>query len=566
MAFMYRHSTFIAPARYALLLTVILFSLGVSAQEAPPNQPEAITLASSFNYQGYIERNGVPVTATCDFEFRLYDDLAAGAQIGSPLAKNAVPVSGGIFNVQLNFGAAAFAGEDRYLAVAVRCPSGITSYDALTPRQPITPVPYAIALYGLRTDQNSTSPNIIGGFNANTVTAGVVGATISGGGFGGEPNSIISSYGTVSGGSDNQAGNISSISGDYTTVSGGQSNTAAYVWDTVGGGFGNLLAGGSATISGGYGNSASASYATIGGGGRTVWFDASTGNIVTDTFGTVGGGGNNQAGDNAGFDFDSSFATVAGGNSNLASGDSATVGGGNSNTASGDSATVSGGINGTASGDYATVPGGASNTASGDYSFAAGNGAVADDQGAFVWGDSTLNFVNSYGINTFSVRASGGVRFYTNAALTAGVQLTAGSGSWASISDRNAKENLADVDTRAVLDALVSIPVSTWNYISQDDAIRHIGVMAQDFYAAFNVGEDDRHITTIDADGVAFAAIQGLNAKLEDEVETLRAENAELEARLVALEGLASNGQSASLLPFAVIVGFGLLGVALRSR
>jgi dTDP-4-amino-4,6-dideoxygalactose transaminase len=44
-----------------------------------------------------------------------------------------------------------------------------------------------------------------------------------------------------------------------------------------------------------------------------------------------------------------------------------------------------------------------------------------------------------------------------------------------------------------------------------------MGVMAQDFYAAFGIGEDERHITTIDADGVAFAAIQGLNEKLETE-------------------------------------------------
>ncbi|MBK8740834.1 MAG: tail fiber domain-containing protein [Betaproteobacteria bacterium] len=75
---------------------------------------------------------------------------------------------------------------------------------------------------------------------------------------------------------------------------------------------------------------------------------------------------------------------------------------------------------------------------------------------------------------------------------------------------RRRKANLAPVDARAVMEKLARIPISTWNYKTQDAAIRHIGPMAQDFAAAFGVGEDERHITTIDADGVALAALQGL--------------------------------------------------------
>jgi hypothetical protein len=313
------------------------------------------------------------------------------------------------------------------------------------------------------------------------------------------------------------------------------SNTASGDGAAIGGGFSNSVSGSWATVGGGFGNIVSADYGTIGGGGRTNNANQSTGNRVTDNYGTVSGGGNNQAGDAAGTITDRPYATVSGGVSN------------------------------TASGSYATVPGGANNTASGNYSFAAGNGAVADDDGAFVWGDSTPAFLNSPAANSFTIRAAGGIYFYSNGALTAGVTLPAGGGAWAAVSDQALKENLAAVDARAVLDTLVALPISTWNYISQDDAIRHIGVMAQDFYAAFGVGEDERHITTIDADGVAFAAIQGLNAKLESEVETLRAHNAQLEARLAALEGLAG-AQHAVPLPFVVIAGLGLLGVALRRR
>jgi phage shock protein A len=63
--------------------------------------------------------------------------------------------------------------------------------------------------------------------------------------------------------------------------------------------------------------------------------------------------------------------------------------------------------------------------------------------------------------------------------------------------------------------------------------------MAQDFKAAFNLGNDDKRITSIDADGVALAAIQGLNQKLnerESELAELRNENADLESRLAELE------------------------------
>ena len=62
--------------------------------------------------------------------------------------------------------------------------------------------------------------------------------------------------------------------------------------------------------------------------------------------------------------------------------------------------------------------------------------------------------------------------------------------------------------------------------------------MAQDFHAAFGLGTDERHIATVDADGVALAAIQGLNEKLEAEVKAKDARISELEKRLAAIESL----------------------------
>ena len=87
------------------------------------------------------------------------------------------------------------------------------------------------------------------------------------------------------------------------------------------------------------------------------------------------------------------------------------------------------------------------------------------------------------------------------------------------------------------------MPIETWNYKAQEDTIRHIGPMAEDFWAAFSVGDFVGRITSTDADGVALAAIQGLNQKLvqqladkQDEIDRLQAENDKQDARFAALE------------------------------
>jgi hypothetical protein len=80
-----------------------------------------------------------------------------------------------------------------------------------------------------------------------------------------------------------------------------------------------------------------------------------------------------------------------------------------------------------------------------------------------------------------------------------------------------------------MLEKVASLPLAKWAYTNAP-GIRHIGPVAQDFHAAFGVGADDKHIATVDADGVALAAIQGLNHKLEEELQTRDAEIRELRA------------------------------------
>ncbi|MEM7456010.1 MAG: tail fiber domain-containing protein [Planctomycetota bacterium] len=91
-------------------------------------------------------------------------------------------------------------------------------------------------------------------------------------------------------------------------------------------------------------------------------------------------------------------------------------------------------------------------------------------------------------------------------------------------SDRNQKEQFEDIDTARILESVVELPITSWSY-KDDDSVRHIGPMSQDFHDAFQLGEDDRVISAIDADGIALAAIQELaarNADLESEVDELR--------------------------------------------
>ncbi len=293
--------------------------------------------------------------------------------------------------------------------------------------------------------------------------------------------------------------------------------------------------------------------ATIGGGGTNT---IGTPNVINGNYATIGGGDTNTAGGNG--------SVIAGGGENVSGSLYSTVGGGNQNSAIGQFSVVSGGFQNLAGvGEWSTVPGGRANTASGNYSYAAGRRAKAVNDGSFVWGDSTDADINSTTANQFIVRASGGYIFYTDAGLTTGVTLANGAGAWGTVSDRNVKDNFVTVDPRIVLEDVLSMPITSWNYIAQGDSIRHIGPMAQDFYAAFGVGEDEKHISTVDADGVALAAIQGLYQVVQDkdiQIASLQAENAtlktrldDLDQRLAALESLALPSQAGLSLPVMLL-------------
>jgi len=181
-----------------------------------------------------------------------------------------------------------------------------------------------------------------------------------------------------------------------------------------------------------------------------------------------------------------------------------------------------------------------------------------------VWADSTGAVISSTVADQFLVRASGGVTMYTNSGATSGAALYPGSGSWTNLSDRNAKANFAPVDGVSILNTLAGIPIETWNYNAQDAAIRHMGPMAQDFAAAFGLGENDTTINVVDADGVALAAIQGLYSVVQEKDAALTAQAdriSALEARLAAVEqGRAPAPENT--VPLVVVLVAGLLAGA----
>jgi hypothetical protein len=364
----------------------------------------------------------------------------------------------------------------------------------------------------------------------------------------------MGSYAFV-GGSGNLSANVAG--GNYSVVGGGSANEACDGWSVIAGGFENAIA---------QDNSSPVYDSFIGGGEHNVVtgkdFDsaivAGNGNMVSNTESAivagetnsvvardslVGAGETNAINQGGGYaaivsglqnTLSGEYGFIGAGLNNTVTGEGAYIAAGGYNTASGEGAVIDGGFNSTASGSFATIPGGYVNSAAGTYSFAAGARASAAQTGTFVWsdgsdGDTILTSARAY---QFLARASGGVTFWTNAASTVGAQLAPGSGTWASASDRNLKTDVARIDDAAVLDKVAALPIERWSYRSEH-GVQHVGPMAQDFYAAFGVGEDDKHITSIDEDGVALAAIKALHAQNADAhtaIKALRAQNARLAA------------------------------------
>jgi hypothetical protein len=416
----------------------------------------------------------------------------------------------------------------------------------------------------------ATSPNLIGGSTTNFVAVGVAAAVVSGGGLSGtnDPitdfscgtsscaNRVTDNGGSVGGGIGNQAGDATGTTTDtpYATVGGGVANKASGRASTVGGGNANTASGGFSTIGGGAGNMASSTFSTVGGGAA---------NTASSLYSTVAGGSGNTASGSYSFAAGNRAKTQTTGTSPVVH-DGAFVWADNnyfdfnSTAANEFSARATGGFRFVTAINVFGVPTrtfsiGADGAVTIPIDSTAANVRLVSTIGEF----ARVNML-SQGQSEWTIGAGGPgnrMNFYradagdamsiqpsdaTNLLLMSnGARLTAG-GAWTNSSDRNSKTEIVRADLQAVLRQLAALPIHTWRYKAEDEAVHHIGPMAQDFRAAFGFGNDDKSITTVDADGVALAAIQGLNQVVNEKEVEIKQQRVRIEMLEEALAAIQS--------------------------
>ena len=544
--------TRLTPKIATALLSLSTFTTFYVAQT-----PTCVAQGTAFTYQGKLAANATPANGFYDLRIILYTADVGGTQTG-PVLTNTTSVNSGLFTVPLDFGDV-FNGTNYWLDIAVRT-NGVGGFTPLAPRQPITPTPYA--MFAGKVTAGGLSP----GTYANPVTLNNAANSFAGN-FAGNGSGLSNLNATTLTGlaasnfwqlggntitSNQPLGSINwqpldFIIGGYRALrlefpDAGSVNTISPT--VIGGSWANHVVSDGGFCRGG----------VIGGGGNYTYP-----NVISNTtsFATISGGVGNVISNWV------NYATIGGGQFNRAFASEATVAGGAYNGALGFSSAVGGGGANTASGSWSTIPGGLENSAA-DYAFAAGHQAKASHTGAFVWASGNTQPYYSFDPSRFHIYASNGfsidystqrpgdgggnrwvsigIPFIGSNTLQAwnGAKLTDG-GVWQNASDANRKTDFSVVDVRAILDKVVALPVRSWRYTNEAPDIRHLGPTAQDFKVAFALGTDDESIGTVDEEGVALAAIQGLNQRLEDQVKQKDAEIAQLKRELGDLKQLVNS-------------------------
>jgi hypothetical protein len=481
--------------RSLLVLTfACLFAYQVAAQ------------STQFSYQGRLVENGSPAHGTYDFRFILHSaSSGANTQVGNLIEVTSVEVVNGIFTVALDFGNE-FPGADRWLEINVKKTVNVI-YTGLTPRQKLASVPYGVRAANVGV---TSGDSIIEAINNGATTLSLNGYVRV------KPAAPQSST-TATDGSDAML-NLSGVYSDGFQI---QPNFKVNHDGTIlGTGIGTPLS-----------STASDSFLPTGVGTRMFWYPRKAAFRA----------GHANTNPTTVFDTFLQAFLVSPGNQF----DEFNIG--HYSVAMGENVRASG-VNGTAFGRD-TQAAGAQSFAVGDANIASGMSSVAlgyhahtnARHGSFVFSDrSTQEEYLRAGVNnSANWRVVGGFRIFTSSNLTTGVTLQSGAtisnwgqsnavistsvgallttgGVWTNASSRELKTGFARVDGREVLRKVASLPIDTWSYRSEDRGIRHIGPVSQDFRRIFGFGDNNEAIGTVDADGVALAAIQGLNDELKD--------------------------------------------------
>jgi hypothetical protein len=345
---------------------------------------------------------------------------------------------------------------------------------------------------GQRIGPNSSFAGLFAGFgNVISSNARFAGVLVGGGGWIGAG----SDFAAVVSGENNRVG----PAGAYSAILSGAGNRieSGTSYSLIGSGQGNTITQAvlSAVVAGQLNRIESGAQGSFIGGGARNEIGPAAYNAV------LGGGRRNQ------IQFNAPFSAILGGDGNM--------------------------VRSNAS--WSAVLGGVGSIAGAQFTIAGGHNARAEHVGSIVLADGNYSEFASTRANEFSVRATGGVRLMSGERSDSGpvgVHLPPGAGAWSTLSDRGSKEDLRAVDSLEVLERLGALPITTWRYTTQDPSVRHMGPTAQDFKTAFGLGESEGYISTVDADGVALAAIQALNTVVREKDAEIRA----LKARLGAIE------------------------------
>jgi hypothetical protein len=207
-------------------------------------------------------------------------------------------------------------------------------------------------------------------------------------------------------------------------------------------------------------------------------------------------------------------------------------GGGGTGGSTGGSAGHATGAGGSGTGGHATGGSGGSLGGAGGHATGGAGGALAGAGGHATGGTGGVAGGGGNACIPVGQACSGSDRCCAPAVICAGTCMTG-------VSDRNLKRDFTPVNRDEILEALEGLPLSTWSYTTEESGARHIGPMAQDFMATFHVGSSDKLIYQVDADGVAFAAIQALSRR----VDRLTEENASLHRDVACLRSKLSRNR-----------------------
>ena len=471
------------------LIPVLIVALG----SLNPQLSTLFAQGTAFTYQGRLTSGASPANGSYDLKFGVFDAATNGTLVSTGYATNsATAVSGGLFTVTLDFGDV-FAGPGRWLEIAVRTNGG-GAFSTLSPRQQLTSIPYAIRATAANSASTATSATTAN--HADTADAATFAGNAS------SANTAIGANHATSADFAMEAGHANNADGATAAVTANFANNANFA-----NGAGHADSASTANFAQGAG---AANSVAAGGIIGTLQPSQLSGNVALRSSANTFNGTQIITNGSVG------IATTSPGRMLKLGGPA------NTEAMIRLNSTAANGVAGRAW--DVGVPKSDTSTDGKFFSFSVQDTAAALPALLIRWDSQYVGISNTNPIALLTVGSS------VSPAYCNGT-------SWVNGSDRNAKENFAPVDAAEVLARVVSLPVQSWSYKAQPDD-KHIGPVAQDFHAAFGLnGKDDRHIATVDADGVALAAIQGLNEKLEGRLEQKETEITELKQRVEAENG-----------------------------